>query len=83
LHRNSHEFRYRTVREGEEMNDIGQLLTAVLRIAIVPMIGYAVIRLARRWPRVTLTLIVSLFGYFMACAVFSMVLYSWLTGIVK
>jgi hypothetical protein len=24
-----------------------------------------------------------LFGYFMACAVFSMVLFSWLTGIVK
>jgi hypothetical protein len=26
---------------------------------------------------------VALFGYFLACAVFSMVLYSWLTGIVK
>ncbi len=27
--------------------------------------------------------VVVLFGYFMACAIFGMVLYSWLTGIVK
>ena len=140
------------------MEDYIQLLLAVGRIAIIPLVGYIVIRLARRWPRLTLALllvliavgvsalcyahiegfsvnpttrkmsfgsevgricyfvggmltilsvpalpliavarakngstigpvkgewIIALFGYFMACAIFGMVLYSWVTGIVK
>ena len=141
------------------MEDIGPLLLAVMRLAVVPVAGYAVLLLARRWPRCILILLltlialgagaiayckhdnfvvlqdsrklefgselgrwcftvgalteilccpalplvamarakngeeigpvsggqwfVALFGYFMACAIFSMVLFSWLTGIVK
>jgi hypothetical protein len=140
------------------MDEVGQLLAALARIALVPLVGYTVVRLARRWPWATFTLLLALlvvgvgslgyaaqdgfsvdpasrkmafgsdngrwclavggvlvilgtpalplvaiarapngaatgpvggqwfvvlFGYFMACAIFSMVLYSWLTGIVK
>lgn len=140
------------------MNELAELLTAVARIAVIPVIGYAVACLACRWPRVVLAVlalliaagavalgyaasegysvdptsrqmtfgsdsgrwcfaiggtllvlavpglplvamaraevaaagaparyqwVIALFGYFMACAIFGMVLYSWLTGIVK
>jgi hypothetical protein len=140
------------------MEDVVQLLAAVLRIAVVPLAGYGVVRLARRWPWAALALLLALiaagagavgyarhdgfivhpdtrraefgseagrwcfavgwvflvlaipalplvaiararngagtgpvggqwfvvlFGYFMGCAVFAAVLYSWLTGIVK
>ena len=140
------------------MDDLGELLLFVSRLALVPVAGYGVIGLARRWPRATMTLLLALiaagagglsyaardglvvrpdsrkmqfhsdigrscfavgalmvtlgvpalplvaiararngaargplggqwmaaiFGYFMACAIFGMVLYSWLTGIVK
>ena len=140
------------------MEVVGQLLAGLLRIAVVPLLGYAVVRFARRWPMTTLThllallaggigalgyvaedgfgfdldsrkmefgsevgrwcfavggvlmilgfpalplvaiarapngagtgpvggqWVVVLFGYFMACAIFSMVLYTWLTGIGK
>ena len=140
------------------MEEVGPLLAALSQIALILLVGYAVVRLARRWPWATLTLllallavaagalgyaaqdgfsvrpdsrkmefgsevgrwcfavggvlmilgfpalplvaiarapngagtgpvggqwVVVLFGYFMACALFSMVLYSWLTGIVK
>ena len=37
------------------MEDIVQLLAAVLRIALVPLVGYAIVRLARRWPWATCT----------------------------
>jgi hypothetical protein len=149
---------WRSAEKGGEMEEIVQLLAALLRIAIVPLVGYAVVRLGRRWPGATLTLLLALiavgagalryvaqdgfnvhtdsrkmefvsefgrwcfavggllvilgvpalvlvaiarekngdvtgpvggqravvlFGYFMACAIFGMVLYSWLTGIVK
>jgi hypothetical protein len=140
------------------MAEFVSLLGALLRIAVIPLGGYLVLRCARRWPWVTacfllvvvaagigtvtlaahdgyrvrvdtrrmefhseigrwcfavggLALILgppalplvavarvrhgamigpvggqwagALFGYFMACAIWSMVLYSWLTGIVK
>jgi hypothetical protein len=140
------------------MEEVGQLLAALMRIAFVPLVGYTVVRLARRRPRATVTLlltlitvgagalgyvahdgfsvhadsrkmefaseigrwcfavggvlvilgvpalplaaiaraqngevtgpvggqwVVVLIGYLMACAIFGMVLYSWLTGIVK
>ncbi|MGE3806314.1 MAG: hypothetical protein AB7K24_16725 [Gemmataceae bacterium] len=140
------------------MEDITQLLAYAGRIALVPLIGYGVLRLGQRWPWGTLTLlfalialgtgaltyvardgfsieptsrrmefgselgswcfvvgavlvtlgcpalllvpiararngertgpvgiqwVVVLMGYFVACAIFGMVLYSWLTAIVK
>jgi hypothetical protein len=140
------------------MEEVGQLLTALARIALVPLVGYAVVRSARRWPGGTSVLLLALlaagagalgyaardgfgvspdtrkmefrsetgrwcyaaggvvtilggpalplvviararngadrgpvgvqwvfvlYGYFMACLFVSMVLYSWLTGIVK
>jgi hypothetical protein len=135
-----------------------QVLAAVAGITVYPLVGYAVIRLAGRWPRATLALllvavaagagalgyarfdgfdvpldtrrmtfrseagrwcfdagwvavilgvpalplvavararngerigpagaqwVVVVFGYFMGCAVWGMVLYSWLTGIAR
>ncbi|MFL5242714.1 MAG: hypothetical protein ACJ8FY_11455 [Gemmataceae bacterium] len=140
------------------MEDFVQLLAAILPTALVPLLGYAIVRLARRWPRATLALLLAvvagaagalgyawhdgfsvppdtrkmafqsdvgrwcfrlggvgvtlglpalplvavarerkgadigpvgaqwaavLFGYFMACAICGMVLYSLLTGIIK
>jgi hypothetical protein len=140
------------------MEDIVPLLATLLRIVLIPLVGYAVVRLARRWPRMTLTLllvflaigfgvlgyawhngfsvdpasrkmhfgseigrwsfavggvavvlgvpalpliaiarsrngatigpvgpqwVVALFGYFIACLIFGMVLYSLLTGVIK
>jgi hypothetical protein len=140
------------------MEEVGQLLMAALPIGLVPLVGYTIVRLGRRRPQVTLTLLLALiaagggalgfvaqdgfslrpdsrklefgsevgrwcfavggalmvlgvpalplvaiararngevvgpvggqlagvlFGYFMACAIFSMVLYTWLTGIGK
>jgi hypothetical protein len=140
------------------MEVVGQLLMALLRVMLVPVVGYGVVRCGRRWPRATLAVLLTLivvavgcmryaaedgfrvdpvsrlmtfgseagewcfaggwvlmvlgipalplvafarapngeqtgpvgaqwaavlFGYFMACLVFSSALYSWLTGIVK
>jgi hypothetical protein len=140
------------------VEEFGQLLAAAMPVALIPLLGYAVVRLARRRPRATLTLlllvvaagvgallyawhdgfrvardtrkmtfgseagrwcfgvggvgvilglpalplvaiarardganmgpvgpqwVVVLFGYFMACVIWSMVLYSLLTGIIK
>ena len=140
------------------MAEVGALLAALARIALIPLFGYAVVKIARGRPRTTLTLLLVLlvggvvalsytaqdglrvdpdsrkmefgsmsgrwcftvggvlailtfpalplvaiacsgdgpvkgpvgaqwvavlFGYFMACAIFGMVLYSFLTGIVK
>jgi hypothetical protein len=42
------------------MEDVVQMLAAVLRVAIVPAIGYAIVQLARRWPWATLILLVAL-----------------------
>jgi hypothetical protein len=42
------------------MKEFGQLLAVLLRIALIPLVGYAVVRLARRWPRAALTLLLAL-----------------------
>jgi hypothetical protein len=41
------------------MEEFGQLLAALMRIALIPLLGYAIVRLARRWPRATLTLLLA------------------------
>ena len=41
------------------MNEIVPLLATLLRIALVPLVGYAVVRFARRWPWATLTLLLA------------------------
>jgi hypothetical protein len=41
------------------MEEWVQLLTALLRIALVPLLGYVIVRLARRWPRATLALLLA------------------------
>ena len=42
------------------MEEFAQLLAAFARIALVPLVGYGVVRLARRWPGATLTLLLVL-----------------------
>jgi hypothetical protein len=42
------------------MEEFGQLLAALSRIALVPLVGYGVVRLAHRWPGTTLTLLLAL-----------------------
>jgi hypothetical protein len=42
------------------MEVVGQLLAGLLRIAVVPLLGYAVVRFARRWPMTTLALLLAL-----------------------
>jgi hypothetical protein len=42
------------------MEDFVHLVAPVARLAAVPLIGYAVVRLARRWPWATLALLVAL-----------------------
>jgi hypothetical protein len=41
------------------MEDFGQLLAALMQIALIPLLAYAIVRLARRWPRATLALILA------------------------
>lgn len=41
------------------MEDFGQLLAALIPIALIPRLGYAVVRLARRWPRAALILLLA------------------------
>lgn len=41
------------------MEEWVQLLAAFMRIALIPLLGYAIVRLARRWPRVTLALLLA------------------------
>lgn len=42
------------------MEELIQLLAALMRIALVPLLGYAILRLARRWPRATLALLLAI-----------------------
>jgi hypothetical protein len=42
------------------MDEVVPLLAALLRIALVPLVGYVVLRFARRWPGATLTLLLIL-----------------------
>src|SRR5262245_58164793 len=44
---------------GPGMEGLIQLLAALLRIALIPLLGYALVRLARRWPRTTLALLLA------------------------
>jgi hypothetical protein len=42
------------------MDVVIELLAAFARVACVPLTGYAVVRLARRWPEITLLVLLSL-----------------------
>src|SRR5262245_40773508 len=42
------------------MEEFGQLLAGLMRIALIPLLGYAIVRLARRWPRATLSVLLTL-----------------------
>jgi hypothetical protein len=39
------------------MEELVQLLSALVRIALIPLLGYAIVRLARRWLRFPLALL--------------------------
>jgi hypothetical protein len=67
---------------GRQCFGVGRLLL-VLSIPALPLVGIARTRNGAHLGPVGGQWFVALFGYFMACAIFSMVLYSWLTGIVK
>jgi hypothetical protein len=41
------------------MEELVQLLAALLRIALIPLLGYAFVRFAHRWPRATLALLLA------------------------
>jgi hypothetical protein len=41
------------------MEELVQALAALLRIALIPLLGYGIVRLARRWPRATLALLLA------------------------
>jgi hypothetical protein len=41
------------------MAEFGQLLLALVRIALVPLLGYAILRLGRNWPQATLAVILA------------------------
>lgn len=41
------------------MKELAQLLAAFARIVLIPFLGYAIVRLARRWPRSTLVLLLA------------------------
>lgn len=41
------------------MEELVELVTALIRIALIPLLGYAIVRLARRWPQATLALLLA------------------------
>jgi hypothetical protein len=53
------------------MEEWVQLSMALLRIALVPLLGYCIVRLARRWPRGTLILLLAALAVGVGALVFA------------